>query len=357
MSVTTPVLMMSPYVSRTSRLQLFSTDGGIDTGGTSVNAILDTHPVFTGIDITDGNTGVVTTGTLNTPDTAGVGNGTLIGTDGTNAAIAEWDANTEFYPGSSVAAGKRMYLAGTGTYTYNEIGTKIFLNVIQYIVSGSVPQPCVAVTVPYNIAIATNNVDNEAGYIAALEAAGHTVEAVSAKYENLNAEGVATLNGFDLVIISRNNNSGAYGTDVDVRANWMSVTTPVLMMSPYVSRTSRLQLFSTDGGIDTGGTSVNAILDTHPVFTGIDITDGNTGVVTTGTLNTPDTAGVGNGTLIGTDGTNAAIAEWDANTEFYPGSSVAAGKRMYLAGTGTYTYNEIGTKIFLNVIQYLGAGN
>ncbi|WP_100616025.1 PKD domain-containing protein [Confluentibacter citreus] len=277
---------------------------------------------------------------------------------------AEWS-----FPGGSPSSS----LDANVTVTYNAPGTYEAKLSVKYIDNttdsksitiiveedpdaGPVTPPC-GDGGTYNIAIATNNVANEAGYIAALEAAGHTVEAVSAKYENLNAAGVTTLNSFDLVIISRNNNSGAYGTDATVRANWMSVTTPVLVMSPYVSRTSRLQLFSTDGGIDTGGASVNAILETHPIFTGIDLTASNTGVVTTGTLNTPDTAGVGSGALIGTDGTNAAIVEWDENTAAYTGAGVHVGKRMYLAGTGTYTYNDLGTKLFLNVIQYIVSGN
>lgn len=355
MAVTKPVLIMSPYVARSSRLQLFSSDGGIDGGGTSVTTTLTDHPIFTEITLTGGNTGDITTGTLNTPDTASAGNGVLIGTDGTNAAIAEWNANTAAYTGAGVHAGKRMYLAGTSTYTFNDIGTKIFLNTIQYLGAGSVPQPCPVV--PYNIAIATNNVANEAGYIAALEAAGHTVEVISQKYESLTTAGVATLNGFDVIIISRNNNSGLYGTNADVRANWLAVTKPVLIMSPYVARSSRLQLFSSDGGIDGGGKSVTTTLTDHPLFSGVTLTAGNTGEITTGTLNTPDTATAGNGVLIGTDGTNAAIAEWNKNTAAYTGAGVHVGKRMYLAGTSTYTFNDVGTKIFLNSIQYLGAGN
>lgn len=209
---------------------------------------------------------------------------------------------------------------------------------------------------PLNIAIATNNVANEAGYIAALEAAGHTVEAIEKKYENLNAAGAATLNGFDLVIISRNNSSGAYGTDATVRANWMSVTTPVLVMSSYIARSSRLQLFDTEEFLDGGGSSIDAIIESHPVFTNIALTAGNTGDVSTATLNVIGTANVGNGTLIGTDGLSAAIAEWDANTEFYAGSSVAKGKRMFLAATGEYTFNDVGTQLFLNVVEYIVSG-
>ncbi len=212
---------------------------------------------------------------------------------------------------------------------------------------------------PLNIAIATNNVDNEAGYIAALELAGHTVEAISQKYENLDASGVATLNGFDLVIISRNNNSGTYGTDPGVRANWMSVTTPVIIISPYVARTSRLQLFDNDNGIDGVGSSLDAVIATHPVFTGIDLTSGNTGDITTSGLHVVDTPSAGNGTIIATTGgaNYVTLAEWNANTEFYAGSSMAAGKRMFMAASGTYDFNDIGTKYFLNVVEYIVSGS
>jgi hypothetical protein len=136
----------------------------------------------------------------------------------------------------------------------------------------------------------------------------------------------------------------------------MSVTKPVLIMSAYVARTSRLQLFSTDGGIDTGGTKATAVIADHPVFNGITLTAGVTEDLTTGALGTPDTAGVGNGTLIATNGTNAVLAEWNANTAFYTGSSSALGKRMYMApsSSGAYAFNDMGTKLFLNVIQYIG---
>lgn len=210
----------------------------------------------------------------------------------------------------------------------------------------------------YNIVIATNNAANEAGTKTALEAAGHTVTIAANTYESLTAAGVTALNGFDLIIISRSNNSGLHGTDATVRANWMSVTKPVLVMSAYVARTSRLQLFSTDGGIDAGGTTATATVEDHPIFTGIDLTAGVTADLTTGALGTPDTAGVGNGILIATNGTNAVLAEWDANTAAYTGAGVHAGKRMYMApsSAGAYSFNEVGTQLLLNTVQYIVSG-
>ena len=211
---------------------------------------------------------------------------------------------------------------------------------------------------PLNIAIATNSVDGEAGYVAALEAAGHTVEVVPNKYENLTDAGVTELNAFDLVIISRSNSSGAYGTDLDVRARWMSVTTPVIIISPYVARLSRLQLLNNDGGQDSAGNALDVVLQGHPVFTGIDITDASTGDITTTGLDVVMTADAGNGSVIATTGPDGyiALAEWDANTAAYAGASIPAGKRMFMAAAGTYGFNDIGTKYFLNVVEYIVSG-
>lgn len=213
---------------------------------------------------------------------------------------------------------------------------------------------------PYKVAIASQgiaNTDIDYGYVTALENAGYIVEAITDKYKNLDAAGAAQLNTFDLVIITRNTNSADYGSDATVRANWMSVSTPVLIMSSYIARNNRLQLFNTDVFNDNGGLTVNAIVETHPVFSNITLTAGNTGDIASSALNVIASADPGNGTLIGTDGTNAAIAEWDANTEFYAGSSMAAGKRMYMAGTGGgYTFNEIGNQLLLNVCEYLTTG-
>jgi len=244
--------------------------------------------------------------------------------------------------------------AGTTTFRANFTGGETNLDKINITSGAGVPLG------PLNIAIATNSADGEAGYVAALEAAGHTVEVVASKYENLTDAGVTELNGFDLVIISRSNNSGSYGgVDPDVRARWMTVTTPVIIISPYIARMSRLQLLNNDGGQDSAGNALDVLLQDHPIFTGIDLTAASTGDITTTGLDVVPTTDAGNGSVIATTGPAGyiALAEWDTNTAAYAGAGTHVGKRMFMAAAGTYGFNDVGTKYFLNVVEYIISGS
>ncbi|WP_338358953.1 carbohydrate-binding protein [Yeosuana marina] len=211
---------------------------------------------------------------------------------------------------------------------------------------------------PLNIAFVTDDVSGDQGYIDLLEGAGHTVEAEAGKYNNLDAAGAATLNGFDLVIISRNTNSVNF--DAPIVDIWASVTTPVLNMSSFIARSSRLQYFNSASQLEGVGTSITATVATHPVFTNITLPTDNTFEIATAGLHVVvDSSNPGNGTLIATDATGAyaTVAEWDANTAAYPGATVFAGKRMFLAGTGGgFTYNDAGSQLFLNCVEYIVSG-
>lgn len=212
-------------------------------------------------------------------------------------------------------------------------------------------------TGPLKIAFASNNIAGDAGFITLLENAGHTVEAVLSKYENLDAAGVATLNGFDLVIISRNNNSGAFGSDAGVRANWMAVNTPVLVMSAFIARNSRLQLLDNSSTVnESNGLSLDVTQENHPVFTNVTITGGKTGEISTAALHTLAISNAGNGTLLATATGEVALAEWAANTPFYTGSSTPSSKWMFMTSSGGYTLNDVGDQILLNVVEYIVSG-
>jgi hypothetical protein len=110
--------------------------------GTSILATSLSHPIFTNITLaTDNTLEIATSGLHVVVDSQNPGNGTLIGTDvsGAYATIAEWDANTAAYDGGTVFQGKRMFLAGTGGgFTYTEAGAQLFLNTVEYIVTGNV---------------------------------------------------------------------------------------------------------------------------------------------------------------------------------------------------------------------------
>ncbi|MDG4715262.1 PKD domain-containing protein [Winogradskyella marincola] len=358
-TVETPVLNMNPYTARSSRLQLFNSTEVDEGGGNSLDANLPDHPVFSGITLTDNNTGAILTGSgLQTVIVSDVGNGTLIASDDSKVAIVEWDANVEFYDGAIPAAGKRMFMSSTSGYMLNEVGDAILLNAVQYLVAGAIPEPC-NTGGPFDVVLVTDSVADDQGFITILEEAGHTVQAINGQFNNLDAGGANQLNNFDVVIISRNTNSVNIGGDnsalVDV---WASVSTPVLNMNAYAARSSRLQLFnSTD--IDEGtGNSLDANLPEHPIFTDVELTDGNTGAILFADgFHTVLVSDVGSGTLIASDGTKVAIVEWEANTEAYPGAVPASGKRMFMSSPTGYRLNEIGNTIFINAVEYLGAGN
>jgi len=207
---------------------------------------------------------------------------------------------------------------------------------------------------PLNIVFVTDDPANDAGFITLLEGKGHTVEAESGKYNNLDATGAAALNAFDLVIISRSTNSGNF--DASIAGIWATVTKPVLNLSSYVARSSRLQFFNSANQDEAGGTTIVAQNPSHPIFNGVTLDANNAVEVSAVNLHVIVSNDPGNGALLGLtgDASNATIAEWDANTAAYSGATVFPSKRMFLAATGGgFNYNEAGSKLFLNCVHYI----
>lgn len=223
----------------------------------------------------------------------------------------------------------------------------------------------------------------DVGYTDALEAAGHTVTRIVTS----DIPNSASLNGADLVIISRSVPSVHYELDAETAA-WNGITAPMMIMGGYVLRNSRLG-FTTGGTIpDTTGTvSLTATNPAHPIFVGITLDAGNTmvnpyaGIVVTpfnGTtqrgisVNTDPLAG--NGTILATIGTpgdptfgGMVIAEWAAGSIMgnSPPADTLGGRRLvFLSGSrenngltaegaGIYDLNTDGTRMFLNAVNYM----
>ena len=158
------------------------------------------------------------------------------------------------------------------------------------------------------------------------------------------------MNNYDVVIIGRGVSSGDFQDDGAV-TGWESVTSPVVVFSSYLMRSTRLKIANTSSASrETGdGPSVamdrvtNADIVDHPVFRGVDQdTDGQIGYVTW----FYDYLGMAadtfeathNATLLATlnhdggagDGT-VCMAYWEAGVETYTGSEVtSAGPRLYM---------------------------
>lgn len=89
-----------------------------------------------------------------------------------------------------------------------------------------------------------DQVPDDVGFVELLEANGYTIDNTMGAafgdgyWRTLDADKIATLNAADLVIYSRNSNSGSYDDDDEIN-QWNSITTPMILMSPYLARSSR----------------------------------------------------------------------------------------------------------------------
>ena len=217
----------------------------------------------------------------------------------------------------------------------------------------------------------TDSVYFDQGWIDLLEDAGYTVDFRPGEWMDLNDDKLATLEAADLIIGSRNSNSGNYATDITEVTQWNSVPTPLIMMTAYWARNNRWLWINADSIDEFAPEAMMQVVDSsHPVFEGIKPVDGLVDVidetVDSGQNSFILTNEVGNGTLIAQreDDQSVWIAEWAPDVEFYEGSGqIPAEKRMlFLAGggggqaAGSLNLNDEGIKMFLNAVKYMIGG-
>jgi hypothetical protein len=155
-----------------------------------------------------------------------------------------------------------------------------------------------------------------------LRAAGYVVD-YNPGWLELDEAQVATLNAADLVILSRNSNSGDYATDDTEVALWNSVTTPIINSSTHIVRSSRWKW------VDS-----TTILSLNPAMVLADGTEIPGINAEVGSSSFMDTA-AGNGTVLATGDGLPFIIEWEAGVEFYDGAGQTAGgpRVFFTAGT------------------------
>ncbi|UCG49385.1 MAG: hypothetical protein JSU94_06300 [Phycisphaerales bacterium] len=196
-----------------------------------------------------------------------------------------------------------------------------------------------------------------------LEANGYMVDLSFANAEGqiLDNDKIAALNAADLVIVSRNTNSGSYD-DGDEVSQWNSIETPTMLLVAHLMRSSHWRWLETTSTANTT-TSMRAVLPGHPIFAGVGLDANNDVAVVTSTTSVGAHTDPGNGTLIGQRADNGGvwIVTWEAGQEFYGGSGqIAGGPRMWFAAgqsgggaDGLFNLTEEGTKVFLNAVKYL----
>ncbi|UCG48850.1 MAG: hypothetical protein JSU94_03530, partial [Phycisphaerales bacterium] len=199
-----------------------------------------------------------------------------------------------------------------------------------------------------------------------LTSQGYTVDLSfrNAEGRSLDAAEIAALNAADLIIVSRDTNSGDYDDGTEP-SDWNGITTPIILQVAHIARSSRWRW------LDTGSTndSLQAMLvvePAHPIFQGVTIPADNQLTVLTEASSFCSITDPGNGTLIArrADNNQVWIVFWGRETEFYEGSGqFAGGARLFFAsGTnsgadGRYNLTDDGQTIFLNAVEYMLSGD
>ncbi|MHC4533891.1 MAG: hypothetical protein ACYS6K_08060, partial [Planctomycetota bacterium] len=203
-------------------------------------------------------------------------------------------------------------------------------------------------------------IDSFPGWQTLLEDAGHTVTNRT-DMQTLDAD---SLNEADLVIVSRDTNSGGYDDDDEV-TQWNNITVPLIQASAYLIRSSRWQWINSTG---TPGTEDNMlIVEDHVIFQGVG-SAGDEIAMATSEVDISDSTDGGNGLVLAThtDGRLWIVLWEDTGTPFYDATTqVPAAPRMWFAAglgqngddKGGMNLTEDGQIIFLNAVRYLLGGS
>jgi hypothetical protein len=222
----------------------------------------------------------------------------------------------------------------------------------------------------------------DVGYTSLLSGNGYNVTRFVTKDEPTAAD-AAFLNGFDLIVIGRSVNSAHYQSTTE-RNFWnTTITAPLMNMSGYTLRESRLG-YTTGGNMpDTTGTiGLTVSAPTHPIFAGITLDGANTmvdpyaGIVVYDSTTArgisvnanPNVAGGITLATVGTPGDGAfggmVIGEWNAGTTMFNGQVLGGHRLVFLSGSreadtvssetaGIYDLNPAGQQLFLNAVAYM----
>jgi len=159
-------------------------------------------------------------------------------------------------------------------------------------------------------------------WIDMLEANGYTVDLSFRNREgrNLDADKIAALNAGDLIIVSRNSNSGDYASDATEVTQWNSITTPIILQAMHIARNSRWLWVDTTTLPNLDDAAIDIIETGHPIFAGVPdgakLLDPDVGPSTFVGI-----TDMGNGTVLAqVEGQDTTwVAEWETGVEFYPG--------------------------------------
>jgi len=218
-----------------------------------------------------------------------------------------------------------------------------------------------------------DGVADDLPWVDLLEAEGYSVDYTmgdapgNGYWRTLDDDKIAALNAADLIIVSRNTNSGDYNNG-DEGTLWNSVTTPIILSSTHIVRSSRWKWLDTGSTDNAASAMMQAVDASNPLFAGVALdANGQVAAMTDKNCSFASIADAGNGTVVASRAGDGEIwiAEWDAGVEYYAGAGeFAGGRRMFfVAGTqedaasgigrGELNLTADGITVFLNAVKKL----
>jgi hypothetical protein len=146
----------------------------------------------------------------------------------------------------------------------------------------------------------TNNVPADQAWVDLLVAQGYTVDLSFRNKEarTLDAAEIDALNAADLIIVSRDTNSGDYASDATEVTQWNGIKTPIILQIAIIAQNNRWRWLDTSS--NTGAQpNLEAVVPSHPIFQGVTLTANNQVSMLTSNSSLSNATSAGNGTLIG----------------------------------------------------------
>jgi len=217
-----------------------------------------------------------------------------------------------------------------------------------------------------------DGVPDDQGWVDFLKAQGYNVDYQyvglgNGYWRTLDQAKLDALSAADLVIVSRNSDSGQYASNAAEVTQWNSVQSPLMLMSSHIIRNSRWKWLNT-ATINSAVPLMKPVDPAGPAFTGVTLdADGLVDAMVPGLdASLMGIADAGNGTVLATraDTGDLWIAQWDAGVEFYAGAGqTAGGPRVFFTGgsqevvptigRGEINLTDSGKAVFLNVVDML----
>lgn len=204
---------------------------------------------------------------------------------------------------------------------------------------------------------------DDSGWTDLLTINGFNVERRDIRDLDVNPTALDELNAADLVIISRDTNSGNYNGPTEIEAWNTTLTVPLIQQSAFLVRNNRWLWFNNGGIPASAGNEVTVAEPDHPIFDGITLDENDEFTLSESPSNLTETFDAGNGTVLATDAVsgNVWIAYWEEGVEFYPGSGQITGAPRLWFGAGITTndpkgsenFTSEGETAFLNAVNFM----